>query len=289
MDTSESLGVRDLWTRFELVHAVSYFADESITAAQQAGLRGFWMGYFGFRASPLGPATALEVCDAFYNFAPSMVERAIPDAWQFASPDELLNVRAESAAGALRRLFPAVETLAMDINGVLREAVERPQSLSEFRLFEANRALPPRGDLVEELWQLCTTLREHRGDGHVTALRDSRIGGCEAHILFAADKGVDEAILRDNRGFSTDVWSASATSLIERGLLDTHGALTTRGHTERDTVEAKTDTLALEPWTTAAPRTVTRLVSALDAIAKAITTEGPIPFPNPMGLPRLAL
>lgn len=289
MFDGDGSGVRGLWTRFELVHAVTYFAEESISAARQAGLRGFWMGYFGFRASPLGEASAVQVGEAFYNFAPSMVERSIPDAWRFSTPDALLEARAESAGRALRRLFPAIAALAMNVNGVLRDAVECPKPSSEFPLFEANRALPRRDDVVEELWQLCTTLREQRGDGHVAALRDSRIGGCEAHVLFAAEQGVDEAVLRDNRGFSSDVWAASAASLIERGLLDAQGALTKRGREVRSTVEARTDAHANEPWTSAPPRALAELVSSFDPIAKVITADGPIPFPNPMGLPRLSL
>ena len=45
---------REFWKRIETLHAVTYFDHESTDAATNAGLRGFWMGYFGFRAAPLG-------------------------------------------------------------------------------------------------------------------------------------------------------------------------------------------------------------------------------------------
>ena len=49
---------RSMWTLFEPVHAVTYFAAEARSAYEQAGLRGFWRGYFAGRAAPLGVAGA---------------------------------------------------------------------------------------------------------------------------------------------------------------------------------------------------------------------------------------
>ena len=46
---------RRLWKAAETVHAVTYFSEESMAAARDLGYRGFWMGYFAFRAAPLGP------------------------------------------------------------------------------------------------------------------------------------------------------------------------------------------------------------------------------------------
>ena len=56
MTTSDD--VRALWVRVETIHAVTYFADESRAAANSCGMKGFWMGYFGFRAAPLGAVGA---------------------------------------------------------------------------------------------------------------------------------------------------------------------------------------------------------------------------------------
>jgi len=95
--------VRALWVRAETVQAVTYFADESRAAAASCGMKGFWMGYFGFRAAPLGAVPADVVTDAFYNFAPRMVERAIPDAWSFATPESLVRARSRAAMAALRK------------------------------------------------------------------------------------------------------------------------------------------------------------------------------------------
>jgi hypothetical protein len=90
-------------------HAVTYFAPECEQAFKDVGLRGFWMGYFAGRAAPMGPVTAPVVSATFFNFHPAMVERAIPDAWTFASPSEVLATRVGAAATTLRRVLPDID------------------------------------------------------------------------------------------------------------------------------------------------------------------------------------
>ena len=69
---------RRLWALFEPIHAVTYFTAESRAAFEAAGLRGFWRGYFASRSAPLGLAPAAVTTALYANFAPRMVERAIP-------------------------------------------------------------------------------------------------------------------------------------------------------------------------------------------------------------------
>ena len=45
---------RRLWRLLEPYHAATYFAPEARQAFKDAGLRGFWMGYFAGRAAPMG-------------------------------------------------------------------------------------------------------------------------------------------------------------------------------------------------------------------------------------------
>jgi len=63
---------RAMWTLFEPIHAVTYFAPEARGAFEEAGLRGFWRGYFAGRAAPLGPASAAVVTASFFNFGPAL-------------------------------------------------------------------------------------------------------------------------------------------------------------------------------------------------------------------------
>lgn len=58
------------------------------------------------------------------------------------------------------------------------------------RCFAANRDVAPLQHPVAQLWQHCTTLREHRGDGHVAALASAGIDGCQAHQLLIASQNL---------------------------------------------------------------------------------------------------
>src|SRR6516162_7918799 len=94
---------RRFFDRFEPVHAVTYFSPESRAAFDGLGYRGFWMGYFAGRSAPLGIVPTDVVTALFYNFAPSRVARALPDAWKIAPPASALRAREDSAVAALRR------------------------------------------------------------------------------------------------------------------------------------------------------------------------------------------
>src|ERR687889_842456 len=95
---------RALWKLGGPLHAVISYAPDRRAATDQLGLKGGWMSYFGCRAAPLGAATAPVVTALFYNFHPRMVARAIPDAWSYATPAQLLDARVTSMDGAMRRV-----------------------------------------------------------------------------------------------------------------------------------------------------------------------------------------
>ena len=143
-------GARVWWQAIEPLHAVTYFAPESIGALGDTGLRGFWMGYFGARAAPLGEVTAPVVAATFFNFHPSMVERAIPDAWSFAPRSSVLSARRAGAAAALRRLEHEVEGRAPALVPWLDRVIAAADG-SGRALFSANRRLEPGDDPVEDL------------------------------------------------------------------------------------------------------------------------------------------
>lgn len=280
------MDARELWVRIETVHAVTYFAAESRAAATDAGLQGFWMGYFGFRAAPMGAIGAGVVEAAFANFAPAMVRRAIPDAWAHASPGDLVRVRARAAATALRNVAPDEAESATSVTPLLRRVVDAGVPLGR-PLFAANAALPDFDDPVEQLWQLCTTLREHRGDGHVAALAAAGIDGCQAHQLLIAEQGLPPDLFFDNRGWDEDQQRRSLEVLVERDVIN-GTTLTEFGADLRDQIEAITDERAAEPFNIALDEDdLAHVDAALTPLAEAVQASGVIPFPNPMGLPEL--
>ena len=278
---------RAMWVRLETLHAVTYFSDESIAAARECGLKGFWMGYFGFRAAPMGSPSAATVCATFANFAPSMVERAIPDAWKLADPDELIEARCTAAASALRRAVPDLDEVAAETNALLERVVGSADPLGR-PLFAANARLSRPEDPAMRLWQLATTLREHRGDSHVQLQAVAGIDGCEVHVLHAAEHGNPPELLRDNRGWTDAEWAAAADRLRDRGLLN-ETELSVAGQRLRSDLEAETDRLAARPYALALDDDEREhLLGTLAVATRAVIRSGTLPYPNPMGLPRFA-
>src|SRR5215475_4276336 len=100
---STSQVARRMWTLFEPIHAMTYFAAEARAAYEKAGLRGFWRGYFAGRSAPLGRVSSAPATASFYTFAPQMVSRALPDVWNLITPEQALAVREAGAVSALKR------------------------------------------------------------------------------------------------------------------------------------------------------------------------------------------
>ena len=271
--------------RYEAIHAVTYFAPHSAQAAREAGLKGFWMGYFGFRAAPMGEVSAGVVKATFANFAPSRVERAVPDAWALASPESLLAARSASAAAALRELDETVADTARSANPLLERLVAAGDGLGR-PLFAANLALPLPEDPVERLWQLCTTLREYRGDGHVIALAAEEVTGPEAHLLLLAERNLSEEMLLLARGFNESEWTDAKENLQAKGLVE-KGHLTEVGISLRNRIEATTDRLADGPFDVLSSAELSTLTEHLERSARAVMASGFIPENNPIGLPVL--
>lgn len=282
--TDERHLARRLWHVIEPLHAVTYFAPGAIEAAKATGLRGFWMCYFACRAAPMGRVGPGVVEATFANFATDMVQRAIPDAWAFADPATLVRVRAEAAAAELRGLVDGIDDLAGTVGPRLSAIVESADALGR-PLFAANRDVAPLDDPVAGLWQLTTTLREHRGDGHVAILAAHDLDGCEVHHVMAAATGAPASVWQTNRGWTDDEWGAAADRLAGRGLV-VDGELTAAGRELNDHVERSTDDLALAPVVAAlGVDGAAALVEDLRPSVGAVMRSGVVPFPNPMGLP----
>jgi hypothetical protein len=268
-----------MWTRFEPIHAVTYFAPESRERFEAAGLRGFWRGYFAGRAAPLGSVDAAPVVATFFSFAPAMVARAIPDVWSRAAPDAALTARMDGAVAALRRLWHDVDEQVIETTADLLE--QRCDSLdcAGRVLGAANVALPRPVDPVARVWQATTTLREHRGDGHVAALVAAGRDGCTTLVWRGAlDLGRD--MLQPNRGWSDDEWESAQQRLIDDGWLDGAGRPTAAGLEIWSGVEVATDRAAAQPWDNAPTAQLAALLTTL-----AAACQEALPFPNPIGLP----
>lgn len=277
---------RDLWVRFETYHDVTYFTPESRAVTDALGCKGGWMGYFGQRAAPLGAVPPEVVTAAFYNFHPRMVARALPDAWDVATPARFLAARLEGVDRALRRMLDSLDVAeAAELAGQAAEAAPTAGRV----LAAANRALPVPDEPHLALWQACTTLRESRGDGHVAALVAADLGPCETLVLFSADKSLDPAYMRAARGWSEEEWREAEAALTGRGLLDGEGGgLTPAGRALREDVERRTDEAATRPWDVLGAAGTARFAELTTPIALRLGRLNEAMRTNPMAIDPIA-
>lgn len=267
-----------MWTLLEPLHAVTYFAPEARSAFEEAGLRGFWRGYFGGRAAPLGAVGAAPVYATFFGFARPMVERALPEVWSMADPEAVLAARAAGARAALLGLLGPVDVAeAADLCRTAAEAVEvvgRP-------LAAANAALAWPTDPLDVLWQAATVIREHRGDGHVAALVVAGLDGCES-LIWRSALDNERRVLQPARGWTDQEWDEAEARLAARGWLDSAGRATDIAVAARDQVEESTDVLASGPWRALGAEGVARLAELLRPVSSLAFQA--LPTPNPIGL-----
>ena len=268
---------RAMWTMFEPVHDVTYFAPEALRAFTEAGLRGYWRGYFAGRAAPLGGAGAAVVAASFYNFAPAFVARAIPGVWDLITPQDAIAVREAGATASLRRLLGGREAEAAKAAGLLWRAAGDLDFAGRV-LSAANSELPASGDPLTRLWQATTLLREHRGDGHFAALAAAGIDGCEAVVLRCA-KDISRDLMQPVRGWTDEQWGAAAARLAERGWIGEDATLTVAGRAVHDAVEAATDLAAQRPWTRMGAVGLAEVADVLWPLAQACAAALPEVIP----------
>jgi hypothetical protein len=171
-----------------------------------------------------------------------------------------------------------VETAA-----VLARAAAESAPMEGRALFAANRALPWPTEPAAALWQACTLLREHRGDGHVAALAAAGIGGREANVLQTAAGIVPRGVFDAARHYDDAEWDRVSARLIDRELVGPDGKLTARGKDLRNDVEDRTDRVALTAYDRLDDEQLLQLLDALAPLARAVIATGDIPEVTPIG------
>ncbi|MHB8340333.1 MAG: SCO6745 family protein [Mycobacteriales bacterium] len=271
-DTALATLARKAHQTVEPTHAFIYFAPQAHERYLALGLKGGRMPYFAARSAAFGEASADLVIASFYNFAPSAVRRAIPDAWRLATPQDVLAARYLAVDDVLRPLIgPTISAADLaEAAALAREAAGTLEPAGRC-LFAAHAALPwpDGGEPHLVLWHALTLLREWRGDAHVALLLGEGIGGCEALILHALCGGPEAAVLQATRGWSDAEWSAARDRLTIGGLLNdgsaTPAAVALRGH-----VEQRTDELAVAPWAALGAERTERLRTLVRPVSVAL-------------------
>ncbi len=285
--TTDASVSRAMWTRFEPIHAVSYFAPHTAASFARSGVTGFWRSYFAGRASPLGRAGAQLVHAVFHSFAFPMVERAVPSVWNLIEPTQAWDIRQTSAGTSIGDCLDELSADEVDwIADELSTVVERLDPAGR-PLFAAHLATPSPSPTTAAaaIWRSCTLLREHRGDTYVAAATSAGWRPLDLLVFAECLGSVPAGHATTNRGWTDDERSASLHRLAERALVDRDGAVTIEGRHRHRTLEAATDDVTSATWTLMEPAALERLSAGLTHIAGQITRRGWVTYPNAIGVP----
>lgn len=274
---------RQMWHQIEPVHATVYFSPQAFEEAAKLGydVESRWPSYFAWRAAPLGAAGPRLVTATSYSFSPAMISGLVPAIWATATPQKVLDARLRAVDRTLRAMFDGTDRLKEAAELAIRAA--ESIDLTHRPLAAANLDLPWPDEPHLALWQAYTVLREHRGDGHLTALRAAGLDGCEALVSFAAVGAAPVANFA-GRGWSDEEWEAARERLAGRGLVDADGTATPAGQALRDQVERLTDELAAGPWQALGEAGAARLAELNRPLLGAVFESGLLPMTSTLGI-----
>jgi hypothetical protein len=265
---------RPMWEAVERYHAICYLAPEVREEATAAGLKGFWMNYFATRAAPMGPVGPAVVLSTFFYYAPVRVYRAIPDAWSFSTPGEILAARYRGTARALRSIYgdavdgPDVEEAAT----LVAEAVEACDPIGR-ALYAGWSSLPWPDDPHLALWHGCTLLREFRSGNHLIAVAAEGLTGCESVVSHVAVGEAPRAWITDEAGWNNDEVAEAEERLRIRGWLGRDCQPTDACYAGRRRIEDLTDRLDFPVWKHLGEENARRLFDLMSILATRLPPD----------------
>jgi Helix-turn-helix family len=271
----------------EPIHGMIYFTPYRAECYAAAGITHQRTAYFASRAAAMGAVPAETVIAAFFNFNPDLVRRAIPAAWEIASPAEVLAARLDVADRSLRKAWgeDADGAAVREAAELARRAAEQAAGRPEGRpLFAGHAALPWPKDPHLVLWHAQTLLREYRGDGHVALLLTAGLDGIGALITHAATGTITAEALRTTRAWSEEHWAAGVVRARAQGWLDDGPvlALSEAGQGRRQSIEQHTDELAVYPYEAIGADGCSRLAELARPLSAAIMAAD-LGFPAALG------
>ena len=255
------------------LHSTIYFAPESVERVTELGLEHQRAQYFASRSAPMGAVNAKVVAATFYNFNPELIAKAIPAAWEIASPTAITRVRYEIVDAVIPKILGETRVRSPEFAhsmAIVRRTAEA--------LYAGHAELDWPETSHGQLWHAITLLREYRGDGHIAALVTHGLSGIEALITHVATgTGFDPEFGRKLRGWSQQQWGEAVDALRRRDLLDNDGQLTAAGNDLRTKIEDLTDELAYAPWRTVPDDDVQELVALGEIIRDGVRSAGVFP------------
>jgi Helix-turn-helix family len=266
---------RQLRDAIEPIATICFWSEPAYDRYAALGLD-FLTGYVWSRASVLGEPEAPVVAAAFGVFEPGLVAALYDTARKACGLGEIRAAKEAGAVESLRRVLGEPDGLGEAVEQ-LRRGVAAADPTGR-PMHAGLTALPWPADLLGQLWHACTTLREHRGDGHTAVYVAAGLTGLEANLLTELTVGWDPLAYTATRGWSPEAMQAGLAALETRGLV-VDGALTDEGRRLRDDLEEGTDRVA-QPVVDAIGADVPALIGLLAGWSRKIIDYGWFP-PDP--------
>ncbi|GAA1900335.1 hypothetical protein GCM10009837_23900 [Streptomyces durmitorensis] len=262
------------------LHSTHYFSPDAGRELAELGITSPRAVNFAVRTAAMGPVGAGAVTAAFYNYKHELVARHVPAIWRTASPEDVLAARLRAVDTTLRRLLGEEAVASPEMAEAAELALRATEACSRSArpLYSAHADLPVPEQPHLALWHAATLLREHRGDGHLTALQYAELDGLEALVSHTATgKGMTPKWNFTTRGWNQEDWDAAVQRLHARGLHDGVTELTEAGVELRRDVEEATDRLDRAPYEHLGAAAVERLTELGTVFAGAALKAGAFP------------
>ncbi len=233
------------------LHSTLYFSPDLDRELGALGLADPAAMRLAARSAPLGAVGAGTVAATFYSYRHELLARHLPAVWETASPAAVLDARLRAVDATLRRLLGEEAVASPEMAEAAGLALRAAEACTRHArpLYSANADLPVPEEPHLAYWHAATLLREHRGDGHLTALLAAGLDPVEALVSHTATgKGMSPRWVLGSRGWSRADWEAARERLRGRGLLDADGELTESGVRLREELEETTDRLDAAPY-----------------------------------------
>ncbi|MFD4720579.1 hypothetical protein ACFWOY_11590 [Streptomyces sp. NPDC058423] len=262
------------------LHSTVYFSPDYAKELAGIGVEDSSAAYFAGRAAALGAVGPGTVAATFYNFSHELIARHLPAVWDTASPATVLDARLRAVDATLRRLLGEETVASPEMAEAARLALRATEACTRPArpLYAAHADLPVPEAPHLAFWHAATLLREHRGDGHLTALLSAGLDPLEALVSHTATgKGMSPRWILASRGWRRTDWEAACDRLRERGLLDAGGELTEAGTALRADLEEHTDRIDRAPYEHLGAAGVERLTELGRGFLMAAAAAGAFP------------
>lgn len=226
-DALEPIAMHAVWSR-------------AVNAALAGHGLNFLTAYVCGRAAALGAVPSAVVAATFGAFEPGLIDQLWTEGRSHIELDELIAVRNQATVAGLRDvLAAAAEADVTRVAEVLESAVDRADGTGRV-LFSALRSQPRLDDPYGRLWRAADLVREHRGDSHIAAYVAAGLDPVRMGVLSETWVGYPVGEYSGTRAWPPDVQAAAVARLEDDGLI-ADGAITERGRSFRDGIEAATD------------------------------------------------